>query len=88
MCEPCSGDPDERGDAETGGEPHVEADEEIVALDEDEEGERADEPPQEARFRPGGHASFAPEFGVAPRRAAVTASVERRCCIRASRGRS
>ena len=57
MCEPCSDDPDEGGDAEPGAEPHVQPEQEIVPLDEHEERERADEPPQEARFRAGGHAS-------------------------------
>jgi len=88
VCGPCSGDPDERGNAEADGEPHAEADEEVVALDEDEEGERADDPPQEAGFRPRGHASVAPEFGVVSRRPTATASVERLYRIRAPRGHS
>ena len=77
MCEPCSGDPDERGDAEADGEPHAEADEEVVSLDEDEEGERADGPPQEARFRPRGHASIDLTFvGLTLRPTAAAGSVE------------
>ena len=86
MCEPCSGDPDEGGDAEADGKPHAEADEEVVPLDEDEEGERADDTPQEARFRPGSHASIDLTLvGLTLRPTAAAVSVERPCRIRAPR---